>query len=129
MINELRDEMKKFISDVNQNIKNPEDLHYILVRTEKLFDEIIKQVEDIVKYKQKEINAIQKKQDEQDDKMEQIEEKMKQMSMDIYEEEFGEFEITCPYCNCRFIADIDETNKEINCPECNNTIELDWDGE
>ena len=25
--------------------------------------------------------------------------------------------------------DADETNTEINCPECNNVIEIDWEGE
>ena len=43
---------------------------------------------------------------------------------DIYEEDY-EFEIVCPYCNAEFVEDIgSKTN--IKCPECNNTIELDW---
>ena len=31
------------------------------------------------------------------------------------------------YCNYQFIADVDsEINEEIECPECHNVIELDW---
>lgn len=49
---------------------------------------------------------------------------------DIYEDEDYDFEIVCPYCNHEFVADIeDELKEEIECPECHNKIELDWDGE
>lgn len=34
--------------------------------------------------------------------------------------------ITCPYCGFGFEVEYNDTNTEINCPNCNNLIELDW---
>lgn len=34
--------------------------------------------------------------------------------------------ISCPYCNFNFSVEYDDTNHEIECPKCNNLIELDW---
>jgi hypothetical protein len=39
-----------------------------------------------------------------------------------------DFEMICPYCNCEFNAEIGQSKTEIKCPECNNIIELDWNG-
>ena len=47
---------------------------------------------------------------------------------DIYAEEGFDFEIVCPYCESEFIIDVDENKTEVECPECNNIIELDWTG-
>ena len=33
------------------------------------------------------------------------------------------------YCNYEFFIDIDENKTEIECPECKNSIELDWGAE
>ena len=129
MIKELSNEMHQFVQDIKENIRNPEDLNYLLKRTEKFFDVVFKEIEEIADYKEEEINKLVERQKEQDMKIEQMEEKMKDLYRDIYDEEEGNFEIVCPYCNYEFGADIDETNKEIICPECNNVIELDWDGE
>ena len=129
MVKELSDEMKSFLKDIKENIKNPEDLDYVLLRTEKLFDVVLKQVEEIANYKEEEMNKLQERQKEQHEKIIEMEEKMKQISMDMYDEEYGEFEIICPYCNFNFAADIDENIVEIECPECNNIIELDWNEE
>ena len=52
------------------------------------------------------------------------------LDIDPNEDEDYDFEIVCPYCNQEFVADIeDELKEEIECPECHNKIELDWDGE
>ena len=53
---------------------------------------------------------------------------------DIYEDdeqdEDYEFEVVCPYCNYEFSVDMDNIEKdEIECPECHNVIELDWNEE
>jgi len=51
------------------------------------------------------------------------------MYQDIYDDGNDmDFAIICPYCNYEFDAEIDEQFNEIKCPECGNTIELDWNG-
>ena len=62
-------------------------------------------------------------------KMENLNENIETIFKDIYEDEEWDFNITCPYCNFEFSANIDENEEEIICPECNNTIELDWNDE
>ena len=127
MIKELSNEMHQFLNDIKENIKNPEDLKYLLGRTEKLFDIVLKEVEEIVNFKEEEMDKLEEKQKEQDARIEEMQQQVKNLCIDVYEEDYENFEIICPYCNYRFDADIDETNKEIICPECNNFIELDWD--
>ena len=129
MINDLSNEMHQFIKDLENNISNPKELDYILKRTEKLFDVVFKTVENIMDFKESEMDKLEAKQDEQNKRIDEITLKMKELCSDIYDEDYGDFEIVCPYCNHEFDADIDETKDEIICPECNNIIELDWDEE
>ena len=36
----------------------------------------------------------------------------------------------CPYCNHEFTTNISsDVNTEVECPECHNMIELDWNGD
>ena len=74
-----------------------------------------------------EIQNIEDKQKKHEEKIDEMAQKMKELCKDIYEDEYADFEIVCPYCNYHFDADIDETRNEIVCPECTNIIELDWD--
>ena len=129
MINDITNEMRQFLTDIKENIKNPEELHYLLQRTEKLYDVILTQMERLTDYKVEEMNEIRNIQKKHHDRLDEMEEKIKQLSIDVYDEELEEFEINCPYCNYTFDADIDDNVREIVCPECNNIIELDWNQE
>ena len=51
---------------------------------------------------------------------------IKTMEKELYIDEDSDFSITCPYCNNEFIVECEELKDEIECPECNNIIELDW---
>ena len=127
MIEDLRKEMVKYLDDIKQNIKDPEDLKYIVDRTDVFFDEMLKKIREIVIYKTKEVSELKETQKEHDKKIEELHERIKDIYEDFYEEEYDSFELTCPYCNYYFEAEIDESQKEITCPECKNPIELDWD--
>ena len=118
--------MREFLKDIKDIIKNPIELDCVLKRTEKLYDVIFKEMENLANYKEEEMSRIEAKQDEQDKKMDELELKMKDLVKEMYGEE-GDFEIVCPYCNCEFELDLDEGETEIVCPECTNIIELDWD--
>lgn len=133
MIKEIGNEMKSYINDLKDNIKNKEELNYLLDRTEKLFDSIFNELNKYADEEEKKLKELKTKQKKQEKRMDEIETKMEYLDenidniyKDIYEEDEGEFKISCPYCNYEFSADIDIHQDEIYCPECNNIIELDW---
>ena len=130
MIKELNDEMHQFLDDIKDNIKDPQTLSYLITRTEKLFDVVLKEVENITDYKSEELNKLKEQQKEQNERIQEMENRLKEIYRDIYDEDGdGDFEIICPYCSYEFSADVSEAEKEIPCPECGNTIELDWSGD
>ena len=70
-------------------------------------------------------------QTELQEKINKVESSVNEIEKDIYmedEEEF-EFQITCPYCNHDFVTELTNSTQEIECPECKNMIELDWNDE
>lgn len=125
----LKDEYKSFLDDIDQNIKNKEDLQYIKERFASFLDVILDQMDYLVEYKKEEIEKLQNTQKELDDKMAKMQQVVDNIEKDIYSEDGFDFEIVCPYCNYEFVIDMDENKTEIECPECNNIIELDWTGD
>ncbi len=77
----------------------------------------------------KEIKEIKESQNEINKKMEKMQQVIDHIESDIYSGEGFDFEIVCPYCEQEFVIDMDETKKEVECPECKNIIELDWSSE
>jgi len=133
MFEELANEMKKFVKDLEENIKNPKDLEYILKRSETLFDVVFSEINKLADREAERLKEMRKKQkhnekrmDELENKLHYLDENLDYLIKDIYGNEDGEFKITCPYCNYEFNLDIDEDEVEILCPECKNIIELDW---
>ena len=63
-----------------------------------------------------------------ENRLDQIEEQFQKLEKELFEdEEDVDFEpITCPYCNANFMVQRDHSILELECPECKNTIELDW---
>lgn len=122
----LNVKFKKILSDLEDNIQNKEDLEYIKVQIFNLynlfFDEISK-VEERTSAKLETMAVTQAKLQE---KIENLEEEVKSMEKELYIDEESDFIITCPYCNKEIVVDVEEIKDEIECPECNNIIELDW---
>ena len=129
MLKDLRKEMNEFIEDLKTNIKDSKELDYLLNRTEKLYDTVFSTMEKIMDYKEDEMKELENRQEEQNKKMDDLVLRMKELYNDIYDEDYYDFEIVCPYCNHEFDANIDENITEITCPECENIIELDWNEE
>ena len=135
MVKNIGKEMKNFIKDLKQNMNDPEELNFLLNRTEKMFDTILDEIEKYADEEEKKLNKLRKTQALHDKRMNEIEnalnfleKNMDDIYKDIYEED-SEFEIVCPYCNYIIEANIEEDVNEICCPECNNIIELDWSGD
>lgn len=124
----IKNEYKSFLDDIEKNIKNKEDLEYIKKRLSSFVDVIVEKVDDIANYRKEEIEQLEERQNEIEEKMSKMQGIIDNIEKDIYAEEGFDFEIVCPYCESEFIIDVDENKTEVECPECNNVIELDWTG-
>ena len=125
----LKEEYKNFLDDIDKNIKNKEDLLYIKTRFAKFLDVVIDQMEYIMDMKENKIQEIEKMQTELEQKLDKVQSVVDNIERDIYSEDGFDFEITCPYCEHEFIIDVDENKTEVECPNCENIIELDWSGD
>lgn len=125
----IKNEYKSFLDDLENNIKNKEDLDYIKKRFYEFFEVILNQIEAIADYKAEQIEQMEKRQEEIEAKMMRMQGVLDNIEKDIYSEDGFDFEIVCPYCNYEFFIDMDENKTEVQCPECENIIELDWLGD
>mgnify|MGYP000006647699 FL=1 len=129
----FKDNYTSFLKDIEENIKNKEDLEYIKKRFEQFYNQIANSASNIENDKiaelENRLKELEEKQNSIDEKMEKIEEVVSNIEKDIYSEEGFDFEIVCPYCNYEFVIDVDDEKTEVECPECNNVIELDWSGD
>lgn len=128
-MNDLKNEYKSFLDDIEKNIKNKEDLEYIKVRFASFLDVVLDKLEYIADYKASELKRLEEQQDKIEEKMSKMQKVINNIEKDIYKDDEYDFEIVCPYCNSEFTIDIDEDKKEIECPNCRNIIELDWSGD
>ena len=126
---DIKSEYKSFLDDIEKNIKNKEDLIYIRQRFASFLEVVLDELDNIADYRRDEVDEMARKQAEIETKLMKMENTVGNLVKELYEEEGFDFEIVCPYCNYEFIVDIDETKKEIGCPECKNMIELDWSGD
>lgn len=125
----LKNEYKSFLDDIEKNIKDKEDLNYIQKRFASFLDVVLEEMDYILDYKEEEMQKLEDTQKQLDNKIGQMQQVIDNIEKDIYLEDGFDFEIVCPYCNYEFIIDVDENKTEIECPECQNIIELDWTGE
>lgn len=126
---DIKNEYKSFLDDIEKNIKNKEDLIYIKERFASFLEVVLEEMDSLADYRRSEVDEMARKQAEIESKLMKMEDTVGNLVKEIYDEEGFDFEIVCPYCNYEFIVDIDETKKEIQCPECKNMIELDWSGD
>jgi len=125
----LENEYKSFLDEIEKNIKNKEDLEYIKKRFATFLDVVVDQMDYIMDYKQEEIAKLEQTQNDLSAQISQMQQVIDNIEKDIYSENGFDFEIICPYCDYLFVIDVDENKTEVQCPECENIIELDWSGE
>ncbi len=125
----LREEYQKFLEDMEKNLKNKEDLNYVKARFSMFVEKVIDEMDMLIDYKEQRMMELEEKQKEIDGKINQMQQIIDNIEKDIYSEEGFDFEIICPYCDNQFVIDVDENKTEIECPVCNNIIELDWSGD
>ena len=124
----LKNEYKSFLDDIEKNIKNKEDLEYVKERFADFMDIVLNDMENILDYKDEEMKKLEVKQNEIETEMNKLKTIVDHIEKDIYDEDGFDFEIVCPYCNYGFVIDVDDNKTEVQCPECKNIIELDWNG-
>lgn len=134
MNSNINDEYHKMLNDMDANIKDADDLAYAKNKMYELSMLFIDEMQEMADKYDDKINAIIQKQQKMDTKIKEVEHSIKEIQQDVYDiddatgNEVFEFEITCPYCNYVFEAEVGEDKKEVQCPECENLIELDWEG-
>ena len=128
-MSDMNGRYKQIIEDLEKNIKAPEQLDFVKEKFSELSMLFVDMLDRVTRLTDNKIQEIETKQQEIINKIDSVQSIVDEIESDIYEgeDENYEFEIVCPYCNYEFTADIEDENKEeIQCPECNNTIELDW---
>lgn len=119
------------MKELEQKISNKEELEFVKNKLTELYIESLERITNISKIQESQNNRINK-----------IENRIKIIEEDIYVDdeedddreindsklnEDYDFEITCPYCNNDFVIDDSYKNsKEIQCPNCKQIVELDW---
>jgi hypothetical protein len=90
----------------------------------------ITELNRVMEHSDKRIKELEEKQNRLEEKQDAIEKALDNMEKELFvEDEEYDFEIVCPYCNHEFVADIGSDIKEVECPECHNKIELDWNAD
>lgn len=129
-MSKLSEDYLKILKDIEKHISNEEEKKYVnrkIAELSALYLDIVDRVSGI---SSKRLDEIEDYQDHLESRLEKVEKSVNLIKSDIYEDEDYDFEIMCPYCNHEFVADVeDELKEEIECPECHNIIELDWDGD
>lgn len=125
-MSELSKKYKKVIKNVDEKLQNKEEAEFVKNQIGELVDQFLTEIEKL----QDVTNKLIDRQHEVEDKMRKVEQVVDSIEKDIYLDSSDyDIEIVCPYCNFNFSLDPDETRNEIECPECKNIIEIDWDGE
>ena len=131
MVEDISRLFNKLMEDLETNITDKAQKSKIKNELVELVSLFISSSNNLIK--------IQDKQEMTLNRIKKLERKISQIEEDIYidDEENNydkmhdndyEFEIRCPYCDYDFIiSEESQATDEIECPQCHNIIELDWD--
>lgn len=133
----IGEEFRKILNDLEENLKDNPDLDYIKSEFNNLAMVFFTEIDSLKKLYEQRIETMLDRQSYFDEKISNLEELTKIIEKEMPSEEDDimliedidddseECEIQCPYCGEVFILLTDEIEKEVNCPFCSNTIELD----
>ena len=130
-MSDLKNHYQSILTELENHFQDEGERVFVLNKFQELsmmFMDVIDRLTFLTDIRVKE---VEEKQKVIEDRIEIVKKAVDGIENDIYEDdEPYEFEISCPYCNNEFVADINsEENTEIECPECHNIIELDWNEE
>lgn len=126
----LSDKYNKILTDIEEHISKEEEKRYVIRKVEEISSIYMELIDRITKLDDERIEKLEERQEKMINTISKLQETVNLIKSDIYEDDSYDFEIVCPYCNHEFVADIEsELKEEVECPECHNIIELDWDDE
>lgn len=130
-MSEINGRYKQIIEELENNIQDPKQLEFVKGKFSDLSMLFIDIIDRLTSLTDSRIKEIESRQQEIITRINSVQSVVDGIENDIYEDDENyEFEIVCPYCNYEFTTDIEDENKnKIQCPECHNTIELDWNQE
>lgn len=134
----LTDVFNMIAEDLDKNIKDEKLLLYVKTKMIELMAGCVDAMDNVIE--------VKNKQESMEIMLAKLEHKVERIEEDIYieldddEDDCNcdncdkmhdndyEFEIVCPYCGDEFVVDKQaQESDEIECPNCENVIELDWD--
>ena len=126
----ISDKYADIFEDIIDHISKEEEKDYATHKLNELTSLFLDMIEKATKLNGERIDDLEESQKKLKKKFDKMYETLQLIKKEIYEDEDYDFEIVCPYCSHEFVASLeDELKEEIECPECHNIIELDWDGE
>lgn len=128
-MSQLQDKFNAIISEIEERITDIEELNFIKQKIADISMLYIDELDKVMELSQKRVNQVYENQKMIEKKMAELEKGMNTIEKELFVEDEYDFEIVCPYCNYEFLTDLNSDKKEIECPECHNTIELDWNQE
>ena len=129
-MSDLNSKYKQIINDIEEKITDKKDQEFVKEKITELSVLYIDIIDRLTMLTNERLNGIEESQREIDNRLNKVQDIVENIESDIYSDDDYEFEVVCPYCNYEFVADIDtESKEELECPECHNIIELDWNEE
>lgn len=123
----LKKKLNEILADIDQNIKNKDDLEYIKSQIYNISILFLDEIDKIAEMNLGRLNVMLEREKELSRKMSNLEKVIENIEREMYISSDCDFEIICPYCNEEFYEDFSEGVKsEVRCPKCDNIIELDW---
>ena len=108
-MSDIKGKYKKILEDLENNIKDPEDLLYTKEKFMELTLIFMDIIDRLTALTDARIKEIEERQEEINSRINNVQSMVDEIEGDIYEDDNDyEFEIICPYCNYEFTTDMED---------------------
>lgn len=129
-MSKLQEDFNAIIAKIEERITDEEELNFIKQQIADISMLYMNELDKVMDISERRVNQVVENQRILEKKQLELETALNNMEKELFVgEEDYDFEIVCPYCNHEFVSDIGSDVKEVECPECHNIIELDWNQE
>ena len=116
----IQKKYQEIIKGLERNIEDQKELEYV----KEQFSDFTVYFLNIINNMQ---NNYEKRISNIENKFQKVEDKLNYIEKELFDEMENLETVNCPYCDYSFMMEVDEQKEEIECPECGNLIELDWE--